>query len=120
MRPVEIQNSIMQAPSAERNAQQQVTRTELAQQTFQQQLERTASERPSQVQATQPAAGDDAVAITPDEHGEQRRRRPRSRARPAPGSAQGEPRSAISSTTGRVGGAQSTAPTPGSKIDVVI
>jgi hypothetical protein len=110
MRPVEIQNSIMQAPSAERNAQQQVTRTELAQQTFQQQLERTASQRPSQVQATQPAVGADAVAITPDEHGEQRRRRRSPRRAPAPGAGQGP-------------AANTAAPepvTPGSKIDVVI
>lgn len=98
----------MQAPSAERTTQQQVTHPQTAQQSFQQQLERTAALRPSQVQAPQPAAGADAVAITPDEHGEQRRRKPARRARHASAAAGASP------------DAQPAPATGGSKIDVVV
>jgi len=108
MRPVELQNSIMQAPSAERSTQQQVTHPQTAQQSFQQQLERTATLRPSQVQAPQPAPGADAVTISPDEHGEQRRRKPARRPRQAPAPAPASPEAAIIPAAG------------GSKIDVVV
>src|SRR5207248_1866354 len=113
MRPVEIQNSLMQAPAAERVTQQQVAQPQVAQQSFQQQLERTATLRPSQVQATQPSAPDDSVAVTPDEHGEQRRRRPPRRPRPGP--------PALSADQGSAVKGQTPQPAPGgSKIDVVV
>lgn len=117
MRPVEIQNSFMQAPAAERATQQQVAQPQVAQQTFQQQLERTATLRPSQVQATQPAASADEVAISPDEHGEQRRRRRQPRREAAVAPAPGVP-----ATDGALprDAAEPTPPPGRSKIDVVV
>ena len=79
MRPIELQSVVVQAPNAGRTVQQQVTGPQVAQQTFAQELQRTASQRAAQVQPADPAAGSQPVAITPDEHGEQRKRRPGAR-----------------------------------------
>ncbi len=81
MRPVDLIPQALQAPNVERTGQQQALQPSIAQQAFAQQLQRTAGERPTLVQAPQGVAGARASLIDADERGERRPERKRGRAR---------------------------------------
>jgi len=103
MRPVELQPAVVQAPNVERIQQQQQNQPQITQQTFAGQLERIASERPSQVQSTQPGREPKPGDVLSEDRGERSRRKPSRR----------KPGKTASGT-----GGDETLPPPGSIIDV--
>lgn len=86
-----MQPAIIQTPNVERTGQQQVANPQTAQAAFAAELQRRASDRPSQVQHTEAQQGAQPGAIKPEERGEKPPRRPlRKRVRPAPKAAAAE------------------------------
>jgi hypothetical protein len=77
VRPAELQPPAVQALNVQNQQQAQVTGPQAAQQAFAAQMEKTASERPSQVQAPQPGDPARPARVLGEDQGEKPRRRPR-------------------------------------------
>jgi len=77
VRPAELQPPVIQALNVQNQQQAQVTGPQVAQQAFAAQLEKTASDRPAQVQAPQPGAEGLSAKVLGEDHGEKPRRQPR-------------------------------------------
>jgi len=77
MRPVDFQPAVVQAPSAERTQQQQQSQPQISQQAFAGEMQKLAEDRAHQVRET----GQGHESRPPEEMTEDKREKPRQRAR---------------------------------------
>ena len=107
MRPAELQPAAVQAVNVQNQQQAQVTGPQLAQAAFAAHLQKTASERPAQVQPPQPGAEALPARVLGEDHGEKSRRRPRrGRGKGASGKAEA--------------GVEPAPASPGSRLDLLV